>query len=59
MRLQLEIDETGNLWEGDEIVPPEKIRERAKEILDSGLNHMHVLTFKQMGFKKVLIFTTK
>ena len=59
-RLQLEIDEHGNLWEGDAVIIGEDaIRKRAKEILDNSLNHLHSIRINQFPFKRIMIFTKR
>ena len=58
MRIQIEIDELGRVWDGDQIIQPNDIKPKAQEIFDSGLTHMHSVKFP-FGLQRVLIFTEK
>jgi hypothetical protein len=57
-RIQIEIDATGNVWEGDYII--KDVRKRALEIKET-LPFMHVLTtgLAKTPWHRILIFTEK
>jgi hypothetical protein len=58
-RIQIEIDVTGSVWEGDNII--KDVRQRALEIRET-LPFMHVITARSTfgpTLHRVLIFTEK